>query len=124
MGRWALQKNNFEEGVVGFYRGGLSAGLGGALFRSAQFGVYQNALEAIRPTQRPQQHRTINLHVVAAGFAVVLVVASWKVHSSTSRFVAVEEPWKLRDVYKGSAATVFRNAFLFSSLNRVHGPQQ
>ena len=33
-----------QEGILGLYRGGMSLLVGGALIRSAQFGVYENVL--------------------------------------------------------------------------------
>ena len=36
------------EGIKGLYRGGLPIFIGGALFRSAQFGVYESTLRLLR----------------------------------------------------------------------------
>jgi hypothetical protein len=42
-----------QEGFRGLYRGGLPLVLGGALIRSAQFGVYENALALQRTFSGP-----------------------------------------------------------------------
>lgn len=77
-GRPALEiaKNMFSsEGVFGLYRGGLPLVLGGSLFRSAQFGVNDIALNFLRSNfggPMDKSHRIFGVfdyHIIAAGFA-------------------------------------------------------
>lgn len=106
-----------KEGVRGLYRGGGPMLLGGALFRSAQFGCYDVALTALggpSPKERRILAGALDPHVVLAGFVGGLgrgAVESPFEYAKVRR--QVEAPWRLRDVYRGSGVTVVRNAFLF-----------
>lgn len=105
------------EGVRGLYRGGGPMLVGGALFRSAQFGCYDVALQGLGGTVRREDrvfYGALDPHVVAAGFCGGLgrgAVESPFEFAKVRRIVGGE--WRLRDVYKGSGVTVTRNAFLF-----------
>jgi len=107
-----------REGVRGLYRGGASMLVGGALFRSAQFGCYDVALHALGgPVPRHERvfFGALDPHVVAAGFVGGLgrgVVESPFEYAKVRR--QVETPWRLRDVYRGSGITITRNSFLFA----------
>ncbi len=60
------------EGVRGLYRGALPMVLGGSLFRSAQFGVYESALAQLRgfdPAPPARLLGVLDPHIVLAGFA-------------------------------------------------------
>ncbi len=60
------------EGVRGLYRGSLPMVIGGSLFRSAQFGVYESVLKRLRGASNEHAPRWLGVvdpHVVAAGFA-------------------------------------------------------
>ena len=46
---WTIGRDLFRsEGIRGMYRGGLPLFLGGSLFRSAQFGFYENAMHLMK----------------------------------------------------------------------------
>ena len=108
------------EGVRGLYRGGTPLVVGGALMRSAQFGVYENALElltALKP--KPDDYApayVVDPWVAAAGFCGGV---GRGVVEAPFEFVKVrrqvDRPWKLAEVYRGSAVTVVRNAGLFTA---------
>lgn len=108
-----------KEGVFGLYRGGLPLILGGALIRSAQFGVNEFALTAMRerfgPT--PPENRLLGVfdpQVVAAGFAGGIgrgLVEGPFEFIKTRR--QVHQGWSVRELLSGSGATMFRNSFLF-----------
>jgi|TARA_B110000208_G_scaffold188826_1_gene249215 solute carrier family 25 carnitine/acylcarnitine transporter 20/29 len=114
-----------------WYRGSAPMLVGGALFRSAQFGFYGTTLDFVR-TEYPSTYRiggVLDWHVVIAGFAGGfgrgLVEGPFE-YIKVRRIV--DEPWRFRDMYSGSATTMLRNAFLFSSfvcyrdvLNHVWG---
>jgi hypothetical protein len=60
------------EGLRGLYRGSLPMLLGGSLFRSAQFGVYESVLGALRGTSPSPPRRMLGFldpDVAVAGFA-------------------------------------------------------
>ena len=106
------------EGIRGLYRGGLPLIVGGALMRSAQFGVYESVLSKLR-----QQHPTIEKIggvfyplVILAGFAGGF---SRGIVEGPFEFIKVrrqvEQKWKFTEVFSGSGATIFRNSFLFGS---------
>lgn len=110
-----------KEGFWGLYRGGGPLVLGGALIRSAQFGVNQAAKsileERFGPT-RPEQRifGIFDPQVVVAGFAGGIgrgLVEGPFEFLKTRR--QVDQPWKLNEIFSGSSATIFRNSFLFSS---------
>ena len=67
VGRQLLQ----SEGLRGLYRGGTPLFVGGALFRSAQFGFYENTLSALKESSAPEYMigGVLDWRVVAAGFA-------------------------------------------------------
>jgi len=105
------------EGLRGLYRGGAPIFIGGALFRSAQFGVYQNVLGAIREAY-PDSPRVgpFDMQVVGAGFCGGVARG---IVEGPFEFIKVrrqvEKDWKFNQVYKGSSATMVRNSFLFMS---------
>lgn len=106
-----------REGIRGLYRGGMPLFLGGALIRSAQFGTYDVAINALGG---PAKHRVVfnilDPHVVLAGFAGGFgrgIVESPFEFAKVRR--QVDQRYKLREIYKGSGVTVFRNSFLFCS---------
>lgn len=105
-----------KEGIRGLFRGGVPMWLGGALFRSAQFGCYETALSYLGGAGKERVFFGIlDPAVVAAGFVGGLgrgVVESPFEYVKVRR--QVEGDWKLRDVYRGSSVTLVRNAFLFT----------
>jgi len=103
-----------KEGIKGLFRGGMPMWIGGALFRSAQFGCYETAMGFLGG---PSKQRVLGLdpHVVLAGFAGGLgrgIVESPFEYVKVRR--QVEGQWKLTEVYRGSGVTLFRNSFLFA----------
>jgi len=110
-----------EQGIRGLYRGGFPIFAGGALFRSAQFGVYEAAIKFCRGTEGDPRisddkvFGIINPQVVFGGFcggiARGLVEGPFE-YIKVSR--QLEEPWKFSQIYSGSGMTIFRNSFLFS----------
>lgn len=111
-----------QEGFRGLYKGGVVIVLGGSLFRSAQFGVYEFALAKLKhyfgPTA-PENRFFFNMldpQIIAAGFAGGIgrgLVESPFEFIKTR--IQVDHAWNFREVFSGSGATMFRNSFLFSS---------
>lgn len=110
-----------KEGLRGLYRGGVPLLIGGGLMRSAQFGVYENTLKAIRAAQgraTEQQDKLfgfIDPQVLLAGFAGGIgrgIVEGPFENIKVRR--QVESGWVLRELYIGSGTTIFRNSLLFS----------
>ena len=111
-----------REGIRGLYRGSAPMIAGGALIRSAQFGVNDASLAMIRKVTGgsvPLEKRIFGVfdyQVVVAGFcggiARGLVEGSFEFMKVRRQ---VDAKWKLGDIYKGSGATIARNSFLFSS---------
>ena len=110
-----------KEGVRGLYRGGLALLLGGGLMRSAQFGVYENALKMIRSSSggaiepKDKIFGFIDMQVVFAGFAGGIgrgIVEGPFENIKVRR--QVESGWSVRELYIGSGTTIFRNSMLFS----------
>lgn len=109
-------------GIPAFYRGGVPLLMGGGLMRSAQFGVYNSSLEGIRNLMGsktdPQYYlfSCVDPQVVVAGFlggiGRGLVEGPFEMVKVRSQ---VQTKWNLKEIFKGSGTTLFRNAFLFSS---------
>lgn len=110
-----------SEGIRGLYRGGLPLLIGGGLMRSAQFGVYENILNrlhkltggAISPADR--LFGLVDWQVVTAGFAGGIgrgVVESPFENIKVRR--QVNSNFEIRELFKGSFTTIFRNSILFS----------
>ena len=114
------QKIYQSEGVRGLYRGGLPLVIGGALMRSAQFGVYESVLKQIveNSSDKPVEKifGVLNLNVMLAGFcggvARGLVEGPFEYIKVRRQ---VQMPWKFVETFNGSGATIFRNSFLFTS---------
>ena len=106
-----------QDGFKGLYRGGLVLVAGGALIRSAQFGVNDLAKENFHP-YFDRSHRVLGIFdplVVFAGFcggvSRGLVEGPFE-YIKTRR--QVDKPWAIKEIFNGSGATIFRNSFLFS----------
>ena len=120
---WSVGRQIFmQEGVRGLYRGGMSLMLGGACIRSAQFGVNSLVLAELHKRMggatRPEDRyfKVIDPQVVLAGFCGGVargVVEGPFEYVKVRR--QVDAPWKFRELWKGSGATVLRNSFLFGS---------
>jgi solute carrier family 25 (mitochondrial carnitine/acylcarnitine transporter), member 20/29 len=123
------------EGVRGLYRGGLPLILGGGMMRSAQFGVYNQVFSAIQQHFGPSNPENrwlgfLDPQVVFAGFVGGIgrgIVEGPFEYVKVRR--QVQQPWKFTgitnpsssraiteslEIFNGSAATIFRNSFLFS----------
>jgi len=111
-----------SEGIRGLYRGGMPLVLGGALIRSAQFGVNEAALSAVREVTGgpvdPAQ-RWLGVFDWQVIFAGVWGGIGRGVIEGPFEYIKVRrqlaQPWHLKEVMQGSGATITRNAFLFSS---------
>jgi len=112
-----------REGIVGLYRGGLPLFIGGALFRSFQFGFYENSLRVLREyTPKHRIFGVIDYQVVCAGF---IGGFGRGIVEGPFEFIKVrrqvEQKWTLkdfaRDITQGGAATMVRNMFLFMSFS-------
>ena len=109
-------------GIAGFYRGGIPLLIGGGLIRSAQFGVYNNALSFLQNLREDslQKHERfggiIDPQVVLAGFAggIGRAIAESPFEYMKVR-QQVKEKIKINNLFKGSGVTIFRNSILFSS---------
>jgi solute carrier family 25 carnitine/acylcarnitine transporter 20/29 len=106
-----------REGIRGLYRGGAPLFIGGAMFRSAQFGCYDVAMKLLGgPVKKNERifFGALDPNVIMAGFVGGLgrgFVESPFEYAKVRR--QVEHPWRLQDVYKGSSITIVRNSFLF-----------
>lgn len=110
-----------KEGLKGLYRGGVPLLLGGGLMRSAQFGVYENAIRIIRSSTGGSTAPTdklfgiIDPQVVLAGFAGGIgrgIVEGPFENIKVRR--QVENGWSFKELWIGSGTTIFRNSILFS----------
>lgn len=111
-----------QEGFTGLYKGGSVIILGGSLFRSAQFGVYEAALGRMKDYFGPTTpegrifFKRLDPQVIIAGFAGGIgrgmIEAPFEFIKTR---LQVDHAWKFREVFSGSGATLFRNSFLFSS---------
>jgi solute carrier family 25 carnitine/acylcarnitine transporter 20/29 len=122
MTSWSVGREIFvKEGIVGLYRGGIPILIGGALIRSAQFGVYNNSLAWMREKYgqtRPEDRwfSVFDPQVVAAGFLGGLgrgMVETPFEYLKTRR--QVDKKWQFKELMSGSGPTLLRNSFLFSS---------
>jgi solute carrier family 25 (mitochondrial carnitine/acylcarnitine transporter), member 20/29 len=107
------------EGFQGLYRGGIPLALGGGLMRSAQFGCFEQSIYFLQQTELiPSCHLFgfLNPQVALAGFIGGI---GRGLVEGPFEFIKVrrqiDKPWKVREVFTGSSATIFRNSFLFSS---------
>lgn len=108
-----------SEGIKGLYRGGSVLILGGALIRSAQFGVNDFVIGHLhnRFGKTEKNDRILGVFdplVVVAGFAGGIgrgLVEGPFEYIKVRR--QVDQPWRLRESYIGAGATMFRNSFLF-----------
>ena len=108
-----------QQGPQGLYRGGLPIFFGGAMFRSAQFGISDAALRKLRKTWDPPSQKFLGFldwQVAVAGctggFARGVLEAPFD-QVKISR--QVEHAWSLRTLFKGSGITLLRNTWLFGS---------
>lgn len=107
------------EGIKGLYRGGSILIVGGALIRSAQFGVNDFVIGHLhnRFGKTEKKDRILGVFdplVVVAGFAGGVgrgLVEGPFEYIKVRR--QVNRPWTLRESYIGSGATMIRNSFLF-----------
>lgn len=116
---WRVGADLFRtEGIAGLYRGGLSLLMGGALIRSAQFGVNDAVLQLLRDgsPSRPRVWGVLDLQIVAAGFcggiARGLVETPFE-YIKVRRQLSSD--WKWTQTFQGGGATMLRNSVLFSS---------
>jgi len=117
---WKVGADLFRsEGLAGLYRGGLSLLMGGALIRSAQFGVNDTVLQLLRKADDSPSRRiggVLDLQVVVAGFcggiARGLVETPFE-YIKVRRQLSSE--WRLSQAFQGGGATMLRNSVLFSS---------
>jgi solute carrier family 25 carnitine/acylcarnitine transporter 20/29 len=108
-----------DEGLRGLYRGGGSIIVGGAMMRSAQFGIYGSVLSLLRgrgDTSSAKVLGVIDPNIVVAGFCGGI---SRGIIEGPFEYIKVrrqvDKPWYVSEMLSGMGATVFRNAFLFSS---------
>lgn len=107
-----------RHGIPGLYRGFMPMILGGAMFRSAQFGFFtttQTFLQKIWP-ETYKIGGFLDVQTVAAGF---MGGFGRGLLESPFEYIKVRKQvnkkWQFGQLYTGSGATMFRNAFLFSS---------
>jgi len=107
-----------SEGLVGLYRGGTPIVVGGILFRGAQFGCYEWALQSIRDKfgEQPRLMGFFDAQIAAAGVAGGFGRASIE---GPFDFIKVRrqvnQQWKFSEMYKGTGVTFARNGILFSA---------
>jgi len=109
------------EGLRGLYRGGVPIMLGGSLFRSAQFGMYEVTVRALR--NRGPTHRlggVLDWQVAVAGAAGGLargVVEAPFEQIKVSAQVGRTQEWTLRRLFEGCSVTLGRNVILFTTFS-------
>jgi len=105
-----------KEGIRGLYRGGLPPFIGGSLFRSAQFGFYENTLKVVREHLPAYKIGYFDYQVFLAGLSGGI---GRGLVEGPFEFIKVrrqvERQWNLIGLYRGSAITMLRNCILFSS---------
>lgn len=108
-----------SQGLSGLYRGGSPVMLGGTLFRSAQFGVYEVALKSLQ--EHTPSHRffgALDWQVAAAGaaggVARGLIEAPF---DSVKVSRQVEQRWSLSTLFRGAGVTTGRNTGLFCAFS-------
>lgn len=122
----SMQTNSFRvgldlaraQGITGLYRGGLPVVLGGTLFRSAQFGVYEVALRHLKEKTPAYKVGFLDWQVAVAGLAGG--IGRGVIEAPFDRVKVTrqcEEPWTMRTLFQGSAVTIGRNAGLFCSFS-------
>ncbi len=110
-----------SEGIRGLYRGGMPLVVGGALIRSAQFGVKDASKEVlvnyfgpVEPSQR--WFGVFDYQVILAGLCGGV---GRGVIEGPFEYIKVRrqlmQPWQFKELLSGSGATIARNSFLFSS---------
>mmetsp|Transcript_60330 Transcript_60330/g.156718 ORF Transcript_60330/g.156718 Transcript_60330/m.156718 type:complete len:285 (-) Transcript_60330:12-866(-) len=107
------------QGLTGLYRGGVPVFLGGTLFRSAQFGVYELALAKLREhTPKYRLFGVFDWQVALAGAAGG--VGRGVIEAPFDRIKVtrqVEQQWTLRTLFSGAGVTLWRNSALFCSFS-------
>jgi len=107
-----------SQGFQGLYRGGLPVFLGGTLFRSAQFGVYEFALRHLKENTTARKFGVLDWQVavagVAGGMARGAIEAPFDLVKVTRQ---VESKWTLATLFRGSSVTMARNSALFCSFS-------
>jgi len=108
-----------SQGLPGLYRGGLPVFLGGTLFRSAQFGVYEFALRHLKETTPGYKFGGIldwqvAVAGVAGGLARGAIEAPFDLVKVTRQ---VESKWTVGTLFRGSSVTMARNSALFCSFS-------
>jgi len=107
------------QGLSGLYRGGMPVFLGGTLFRSAQFGVYELALAELR--QRTPKYKVFGVfdwQVAVAGAAGG--IGRGVIEAPFDRIKVtrqVEQPWTPSTLFSGAGVTLWRNSALFCSFS-------
>ena len=111
-----------KDGLKGLYKGGMALVVGGALIRSAQFGVNDYALCKLKSHFGPQfgeENRVLGVFnplVIFAGFcggiSRGLVEGPFEYIKTRKQ---VDKPWVFKEMLNGSSATIFRNSFLVRS---------
>jgi len=108
-----------SQGIQGLYRGGLPVFLGGTLFRSAQFGVYEFALRHLKQSTTGYKFGgvldwQVAVAGVAGGVARGAIEAPFDLVKVTRQ---VESKWTLSTLFRGSSVTMARNSALFCSFS-------
>jgi solute carrier family 25 carnitine/acylcarnitine transporter 20/29 len=108
-----------SQGLSGLYRGGMPVMLGGTLFRSAQFGVYEVALKNLQ--EHTPSHRLFGLldwqvavAGAAGGVARGLIEAPF---DSVKVSRQVEQKWSFSTLFRGAGVTTGRNTGLFCAFS-------
>eukprot|EP01061_Rhynchopus_euleeides_P047635 TRINITY_DN965_c0_g3_i1.p2 TRINITY_DN965_c0_g3~~TRINITY_DN965_c0_g3_i1.p2 ORF type:complete len:266 (+),score=85.95 TRINITY_DN965_c0_g3_i1:112-909(+) len=103
-------------GMRGLYRGGIPPMVGGAFFRSCQFGAYNTALRVLRDSSMPQGRvGMVDYQVVlagmAGGFGRGLAEGPFEYIKTRQQ---VKGSWSFGEAYKGTGVTMGRNIVLFA----------
>lgn len=107
-----------SNGLSGLYRGGLPIAIGGALFRSAQFGFYESTLSRLRQHTPAARFGFLDWQIFVAGLAGGVargVVEAPFEYIKVRR--QVNQQWSFHLLYEGSAVTIGRNALMFGAFS-------
>ena len=123
-----------QDGIKGFYRGGLTLAIGGGLIRASQFGFYEQSMKFITKKRKKNNGKEgeeveeegiplisskrifgyFNLQVIISGFiggiGRGLVEAPFEFIKVRR---VINSSWNFKEILNGSGITIFRNSFLF-----------
>lgn len=107
------------DGPKGLYRGSMAPLIGGAFFRSAQFGFYESTMSILKKNTTDHKYfGWLSWHVIVSGASGGLgrgFIEGFADHVKVRKMM--NQPWSLRSLRKesGLGITLIRNVNLFGS---------